>query len=138
MRNMKPVIAVCIPFDRPLEVDFVTHTLIPLYEAKAKSDLINTLKPQFWDNDAVLGLLEEANPLKSFRLVLGRFLMDDMPFLTASRNRLAQMALIRGVDYIYWLDVDMIQRVPHSPVDALEVLFNAAPSGDFDMVSGEY
>jgi len=135
---MKPVISVCIPFDRPLEVDFVIHTLIPLYEAKAKSDLINTLKPQFWDNYEVLELLEEANPLKSFRLWLGRFLMDNMPFLTASRNRLADTALNRGADYIYWLDIDEVQRQPYSPVDGLRILLETALREDADMVSGVY
>jgi len=109
-----------------------------LYEAKAKSDLINTLKPQFWDNDAVLNKLEEMNPLKKFRLVLGRYHMDPMPFLDASRNRLAQMARYKGADYIYWLDVDEVQRQPNSPIEALEILLRTAQVQDADLVSGVY
>ncbi len=104
---MKPMIHVVVPYRERLEFDFATSTLIPLYEAQAKSGLINTLRSRMWENDEAQTLLEEQNPLKEFRLTVSKMLMDDTPFLPASRNRLAQAAQWRGADFIYWLDSDI-------------------------------
>ena len=100
---MKPMIHVVVPYRERLEFDFATSTLIPLYEAQAKSATINTLRSRMWDNDEAQTLLEDMNPLKEFRITVSKMLMDDTPFLPASRNRLAQASLSRGADYIYFI-----------------------------------
>ena len=133
---MKPMIHVVVPYRERLEFDFVTSTLIPLYEAQAKSGLINTLRSRLWENDEAQTLLEEQNPLKEFRLTVSKMLMDDTPDLPTSRNRLAQAAQSRGADYIYWLDSDM--KSVGDPVAGLHRLYETSVKHDAGLVSGLY
>lgn len=133
---MKPMILVAVPYRERLEFDFVTSTLTPLYEAQAKSGLINTLRSRMWENDEAQTLLEEMNPLKEFRLTVSKMLMDDTPFIPASRNRLAAAAQARGADFIYWLDSDM-QSVG-DPLVGLHQLYETAGEHDAGLVSGLY
>ena len=134
--KMKPMIHVVVPYRERLEFDFATSTLIPLYEAQAKSGLINTLRSRMWENDEAQTLLEEQNPLKEFRLTVSKMLMDDTPFLPASRNRLAQAAQWRGADFIYWLDSDM--KSVGDPLMGLHRLYETAVEHDAGLVSGLY
>lgn len=133
---MKPMILVAIPYRERLEFDFVTSTLTPLYEAQAKSATINTLRSRMWEDDKAQERLEEQNPLKEFRLTVSKMLMDDTPFLPASRNRLGQAALSRGADYIYWLDSDM--KSVGDPLTGLHRLYETAVEHDAGLVSGLY
>ena len=92
-------------------------------------------EPAFY-MDAWLPLYEYRQSLDWCTLAIGKGLMNDMPHVSAARNALVRAAMDRGVDYVYWLDADIVPREPRSSVEALRLLYEVCRYEGFDIVSG--
>lgn len=106
---MKPSVCVLVPFRERFDPAFLFNTWLPLYEARTSLDFCT--------------------------LIINRFLMTDMPHVSAARNGLVRMAANRQPDYVYFLDADMVAE---GSVECLRLLLETVRREEVDVVSGLY